>query len=113
MNEKRANPRPIAGWIQQLRLAIDPAIRSKERLPRTPASARHETVAHLGNKVGSIPDQLRVDTQSGSQRRLDLFLGIVAASELAGRNPNQRFNRRDVAERRAPKASDDPRPVES
>ena len=107
MDEERSNPRGIASWIQRLGLTIGLAIASEKRLPPTPPAAGDERPVRLGHEVGSVPDQLGVDAQSGSERCLDLFLGVVVSAQSTCGERDEPLDLRNVVWRRTAEPSDD------
>ena len=56
-------------------------IGSKQRPASTPTAARNHELASKNDEVGTVTDELRIDSPCRSKGCFDLLLGIVAAAE--------------------------------
>lgn len=69
-------------------------VAAEKRLPQTPTAACHQphfagNLFDFGNVISFIRNQLRIHSVNGSQRRFQLFSGIIPTLENAHRQVDQ------------------------
>ena len=69
--------------IEQRGVAVGARVAAEQRRAKTPAAASGELAVFLGDEVGLIVEQLRVDAERAAQRPLDLGRPVVLHAQAA------------------------------
>lgn len=78
MNKEGADARRVSRWIERGVFAFSTVITTEKRPASAPATTTYDPTVSFGDEVGAIANELAVDAEHRSHRRLHLLRGVVA-----------------------------------
>src|SRR5437899_4258468 len=99
VHEERANARGVASRVEQRVVVRGPvAIPAEQRLALTPSATANDALAVVfHDKIGTVDDELAVDSEYRAERALDLCRRIIRRLQHTYRQWDQLVERRDIA----------------
>lgn len=100
MDEEGANLRRVFRGIGQAGVPLGVLIAAEQGAPLTPAAASDDNAGCLGHEVSAVFEQRAIDAEDMRNRRVGLLLVVIATTQLARRDCNERFQFGGVIPRR-------------